>query len=41
MKADENAGVRWFTPSEALKASSEPWFVEHIYRKLVEKMKRL
>lgn len=41
MKADENAGVRWFMPSEALKASSEPWFVEHIYRKLVEKMKRL
>lgn len=32
--ASENSGVRWFTPEEALKASSEPWFVERIYKKL-------
>ncbi len=39
-KADENSGVRWFTFDEALKASSEPWFVEHIYPKLIEKSKK-
>lgn len=32
--AAENSGVRWFTPEEALGASSEPWFVERIYKKL-------
>lgn len=32
--AGENSGVRWFTPEEALGASSEPWFVERIYKKL-------
>lgn len=32
--AAENSGVRWFTPEEALQASSEPWFVERIYKKL-------
>ncbi len=36
---EENAGVRWFTPDEALEASTEPWFVERIYKKLNEKMK--
>ena len=36
----ENSGVRWFSLDEALKASSEPWFVERIYRKLNEKLKR-
>lgn len=39
VKADENSGVAWFTPGEALKKSTEPWFVEHVYGKLVEKMK--
>ena len=33
----ENSGVRWFTPEEALAASTEPWFVKRIYGKLVEK----
>lgn len=32
--AAENSGVRWFTPEGALGASSEPWFVERIYKKL-------
>lgn len=36
---DENSGVRWFTPDAALKASTEPWFVERIYKKLIEKAK--
>ena len=38
IKADENSGVAWFSPEEALKKSTEPWFVEHVYSKLIEKM---
>lgn len=38
IKPDENSGVSWFTPEEALKKSTEPWFVEHIYSKLLNKM---
>lgn len=34
----ENSGVKWFTLDEVLKASSEPWFVERIYKKLNEKL---
>ena len=30
----ENSGVRWFPLAEALAASTEPWFVQRIYRKL-------
>ena len=37
----ENSGVRWFTPEEALRASSEPWFVRRIYSKLNEKLKTI
>ena len=37
IKADENSGVAWFTPEEALKKSTEPWFVEHVYAKLIKK----
>ncbi len=36
--AAENQGVRWFTYEEALAASTEPWMVEHVYRKLVRTM---
>ncbi len=32
---DENRGVRWFSLEDALSASSEPWMVERVYRKLV------
>lgn len=38
IKPDENSGVSWFTPDEALKKSTEPWFVEHVYSKLLDKM---
>lgn len=31
---EENSGVAWFTLEGALKASTEPWFVERIYKKL-------
>ncbi len=34
----ENSGVKWFSLDDALKASSEPWFVERIYKKLNEKL---
>lgn len=34
---EENKGVKWFTFEEALVSSSEPWMVERIYRKLIEK----
>ena len=37
-KEDENRGVRWFSPEGAVAASSEPWFREHIYSKLNEKL---
>ena len=36
---EENSGVQWFTLEGALAASSEPWFVQRIYRKLNEKLK--
>lgn len=35
---EENSGVRWFTLAGALEASTEPWFVERIYRKLNAKL---
>jgi len=34
VKEDENSGVQWFSPAEALKASTEPWMVDSVYRKL-------
>lgn len=34
----ENSGVRWFGLEEALAASTEPWFVERIYKKLNAKL---
>ena len=38
IKKDENSGVAWFTPEKAVEASTEPWFQEHIYRKLNAKL---
>jgi ADP-ribose pyrophosphatase YjhB (NUDIX family) len=35
----ENQAVKWFAFEDALKASTEPWMVEHIYKKLIEKLK--
>lgn len=40
VKEDENQAVKWWSFEEALKASTEPWFVEHIYRKLIKKCER-
>ena len=36
-KPDENSGVAWFTPEEALKASTEPWMVRRVYSKLTQR----
>ena len=38
IKPDENSGVKWFTPDETLKACSEPWMIERVYRKLINKL---
>lgn len=40
VKADENQAVRWLTFDEALAASTEPWMVERIYKKLISKCKK-
>lgn len=40
IREDENSAVAWFTPEEALSASTEPWFVERIYRKLINKTEK-
>jgi len=33
----ENQAVRWWTFEEALEASTEPWMVENVYKKLIRK----
>lgn len=40
-KPDENSGVEWIKTSEIAKKSSEPWFVDRIYSKLIEKVEQL
>ena len=40
IKLDENSNVSWFSPEEAIRASSEQWFKENIYNKLISKMKQ-
>ncbi len=37
MKPDENSGVRWAGLDEVCKLSSEPWMIEHVYKKLIER----
>ena len=37
----ENSGVAWFSLADALSASTEPWFIERIYKKLNEKLNML
>ncbi len=38
IKPDENSDVRWFPLADAPAASSEPWFVTRVYRKLNQKV---
>ncbi len=37
VQAEENQAVKWWTFEEALKVSTEPWMIEHVYKKLMEK----
>ncbi len=39
VKADENSAVAWFALDEAVRASTEPWFREHVYAKLNRKLR--
>ncbi len=39
IKPDENSGVMWIDIDDIKNKSSEKWFVERIYSKLIEKMK--
>ena len=36
----ENQGVKWWAFEDALRASTEPWFVARIYTKLIEKCRQ-
>lgn len=38
---EENKAVKWFELEDALRASSESWMVERIYKKLIEKMNKI
>lgn len=40
VKPDENSGVKWFSPDEALRACTEPWMIARVYTKLNEKLKQ-
>ena len=40
-KPDENAGVAWLDTDKLQTMCNEPWFVQRIYSKLVEKAKAL
>jgi len=41
VKPDENSGVRWFAPEDAVTASTEPWMRDRIYTKLNQKCEGL
>lgn len=41
IKEDENSAVAWLTLGEVIEKSSEKWFRENIYTKLIEKMKKI
>ncbi len=40
-KPDENSAVAWIPVEEIAEKSTEPWFVEHVYQKLCEKVSLL
>lgn len=40
-KADENSAVDWIRVEDIPRKSTEPWFVKHIYSKLIEKSQSL
>lgn len=38
VREEENCAVQWWDFEEALKASTEPWMVENIYKKLIRNL---
>lgn len=40
IKPDENSGVKWFELEKALEASTEPWMVQRVYSKLIDKLSK-
>ena len=38
VQKEENQAVKWWTFEEALKVSTEPWMVERVYKKLMERV---
>ena len=40
IKPDENSGVAWFDVEQVLQKSTEPWFCQRIYSKLMDKVRR-
>ena len=40
VKPDENSAVGWIPVEQIAEKSTEPWFVERVYGKLCEKVKR-
>jgi len=41
IKPDENSAVGWIAVEEIGEKSTEPWFIERIYKKLTEKVEKL
>lgn len=39
IKEDENSGVRWIPLEDIAKFSTEPWMIERVFTKLIEKTK--
>lgn len=37
---DENKAVQWWPMGDILTVSKEPWMVEHVYKKLIEKCRQ-
>lgn len=37
----ENRAVKWWSFEEAMKVSTEPWMIEHVYQKLIEKCRNV
>lgn len=40
MNVAENSGVKWWSFAECLQVSNEPWMVEQIYSKLIQKCRK-
>jgi ADP-ribose pyrophosphatase YjhB (NUDIX family) len=39
-RPEENSAVAWIPVEQIAKKSTEPWFVEHVYAKLCEKVEK-